>query len=194
MKGVTAAVAVLFCLLAFFYVSASVGEHAQIISIVEEDGVLAVYPQQGTNILGNAQYVYAAAGSKLRVTTAHATVTKENLDTGSDTTQTTRDWAHSQGLAGDDAGHILANRLGGSGKDPVNIFPQNVTINRGVYRVFEGHVADCVAGSTGLTAILDWTFSYSSGTDTRPIGVYYCVKYDKTPTCSYQSECKQFTN
>jgi len=152
------------------------------------------YPKAGTNVLGNSQYVYTAVGSKVRVSTAHSIVKQANLDTGSDTTQTTRDWAHSQGLPNDDAGHILANRLGGSGKDPVNIFPQNLSVNRGVYRVFEGHIADCVAGTAGVTATLDWTFTYPSSNATRPDGVTYCVKYDILPVCATASMCQKFTN
>jgi len=45
------------------------------------------------------------------------------MDTGSGTTQTTRDYARGKGHGNDDAGHIIANRLGGSGKDPINIIP-----------------------------------------------------------------------
>jgi len=73
--------------------------------------------------------------SKLRVASAIATIDLSHLDIGSDTTDTTRTYARSLGLLDDDAGHILANRLGGSGRDPVNIFPQNLSINRGAYRV-----------------------------------------------------------
>jgi len=152
------------------------------------------YPKVGINVLGNSQYIYAAVGSKVRVSTANSIVTKANLDTGSDTTQTTRDWAHSQGLPNDDAGHILANRMGGSGKDPVNIFPQNLSVNRGAYRVFEGHIADCVANTAGVTATLDWTFTYTFSNDTRPNGVTYCVNYDKTPVCATAAMCQKFTN
>jgi len=159
------------------------------------DGVLAVYPVVGTNHLGPGTYVYASAGgSKLRVSTASASITRANLDTGSDTTETTRNWAHSQGLSTDDAGHILANRLGGSGKDPVNIFPQNPTINRGTYRVFEGKIADCLSSTTTkITATLTWSFSYGASTDTRPTGVHYCASYS-AQTAACQNACQQFSN
>ena len=39
-----------------------------------------------------------------------------------------------------DAGHILANHLGGYGNIPTNIFPQNLNINRGSYADFENDI------------------------------------------------------
>lgn len=56
---------------------------------------------------------------------------------------------------------ILANRLGGSGKEPVNIFPQSPTINRGVYRMFEAKIAECI-NATNITANLKWVFFFLS--------------------------------
>lgn len=44
--------------------------------------------------MGNASYFYNTVGSGLRISTAHAVVTPANLNTGSDTTETTREWAH----------------------------------------------------------------------------------------------------
>jgi len=132
-----------------------------------------VFPVQGINIFQNMQYNYGTAGGKLRVEAAHGIVIGSNLDTGTDTDVTTRDYAHSLGLTTDDAGHILADRLGGSGKDPVNIFPQSPTINRGVYRIWEARIYDCV--NSTLQATLDWVFHYSSPTETRPISVDYCA-------------------
>eukprot|EP00931_Biecheleriopsis_adriatica_P053674 TRINITY_DN3147_c0_g1_i2.p1 TRINITY_DN3147_c0_g1~~TRINITY_DN3147_c0_g1_i2.p1 ORF type:complete len:823 (+),score=65.37 TRINITY_DN3147_c0_g1_i2:42-2510(+) len=39
------------------------------------------------------------------------------------------------------AGHLLANRLGGEGNSMWNVFPQNANINQGSYRLFEDKVA-----------------------------------------------------
>jgi hypothetical protein len=50
-------------------------------------------------------------------------LTQSDMDTGSDTSQVTRDYCRNLGDPNDDAGHIIANRLGGSGRDPINIFP-----------------------------------------------------------------------
>jgi len=153
----------------------------------------AVYPVAGRNTLGPTSYNYLQA-SKLRVSSATSKVDKSYLDTGSETTDAARTYARSLGLPTDDAGHILANRLGGSGKDPVNIFPQNLSINRGSWRVFEGRIFDCLNGTAAkISAALDWTFSYS-GNGTRPTSIVYCVKYSATPTCSSSNVCQTFTN
>ena len=61
------------------------------------------------------------------VSSASVTIVKSNLDKGTDTTSCTQDYARSlddDGVQDCDAGHILANRLGGSGNQPINIFPQ----------------------------------------------------------------------
>jgi len=147
----------------------------------------------GKNILEPSIYEYEQA-SKLRVTTATSTIDKSYLDTGSETTDAARTYARSLGLPTDDAGHILANRLGGSGKDPVNIFPQNLSINRGSWRVFEGRIFDCLIETPAqIIAALDWTFTYS-GDETRATSIIYCVKYSATPNCSSSDVCQTFAN
>lgn len=61
------------------------------------------------------------------VKSASVTITKANLDKGTDTTSCTQDYSRSlddDGVKDCDAGHILAHRLGGPGNQPINIFPQ----------------------------------------------------------------------
>ena len=93
----------------------------------------ATYPTAGTNELtagggGSCTYVYTEHDGSPVVTSASCTITKDDLDRGCDTDQTTRDYARAlgghDGVDDDDAGHILANRLGGNGEEPTNIFPQ----------------------------------------------------------------------
>jgi hypothetical protein len=74
----------------------------------------------------------------------------------------------------DDAGHILANRLGGYAV-PVNIFPQDPHMNRGAYRSFEGEIYNCMSKNT--KANLAWKFQYPSSTSTRPSGEVYTVTF-----------------
>jgi hypothetical protein len=72
-------------------------------------------------------YQYVSHNGIAVVSSASATVTASNLDKGSDTTSCTQDYSRSlddDGVQDCDAGHILANRLGGSGNQPINIFPQ----------------------------------------------------------------------
>jgi len=48
------------------------------------------------------------------------------------------------GLPNDDAGHFIANRLGGPGNLWYAVFPQTPRINRGAFRVWENQVANLV--------------------------------------------------
>src|SRR5262249_9642341 len=69
-----------------------------------------------------------------------------DLDTGSDTNDASQEWAQCvAGIPGDTAGHVVANRLGGSGlvKDQ-NLYPQNASENSGVQRVREKFVYEQV--------------------------------------------------
>jgi hypothetical protein len=83
------------------------------------------------------------------------------------------------GNADDDAGHILANRLGGLAV-PVNIFPQAPSVNRGVYEKFEAQIYDCIVAGSKIKYVshanLKWTFTYS-GESTRPSGVTYSATF-----------------
>ncbi len=76
-----------------------------------------------------------------------------------------------------DAGHILAHRLGGPGNQPINIFPQDLSINRGAYNQYENSIYDCILSKTGATASLAWEFTYASSTNTKPSNIKYTAKY-----------------
>jgi len=75
-----------------------------------------------------------------------------------------------------DAGHILANQLGGIGSQPINIFPQDLHINRGSYKTLETKIYDCVS-STGVDASLQWQFIYQNDTETKPTSVIYSAVF-----------------
>ena len=97
---------------------------------------------------------------------------------GSDTTSCTQAYSRSlddDGIADCDAGHILAHRLGGPGSQPINIFPQDLSINRGAYAQYEADIHDCVV--KGASASLNWVFTYSSIYVTKPISVKYTANY-----------------
>ena len=127
-----------------------------------------------------ATYVYAMHSGHAVVQSASTTVVKSNLDKGTDTTSCTQDYSRSlddDGTKDCDAGHILANRLGGSGNQPINIFPQDLSINRGSYAQYEGTIYDCVMNQGASSAKLSWTFTYSDSTRTKPSGVTYKADY-----------------
>lgn len=75
-------------------------------------------------------YVYVNHNGTPVVSSASVTITPKDLDKGTDTTSCTQDYSRSlddDGVKDCDAGHILANRLGGPGNQPINIFPQVIS-------------------------------------------------------------------
>jgi hypothetical protein len=82
------------------------------------------------------------------------------------------------GLENCDAGHIMANRLGGYGNEPINIFPQKFSINRGPYAQFEGKIYECIKSGANQ-ATLNWNFSYETTNHTMPNKVVYSAQFDK---------------
>ena len=103
---------------------------------------------------------------------AEVTIGKADIGTGTATNPSSRAWARALGNSDDDAGHILAKILGGSGgKD--NVFPQLSSINRGEYREFEKSVRRYIE-RTGNDVNLKWRFEYKNG-GTRPTKIVYEV-------------------
>ena len=140
-------------------------------------------PIVGTNYLtvgGGAvgTYKYVDHGVPV-VSSASITIDISQIDMGTDTTSCTQDYSRSlddDGVKDCDAGHILAHRLGGPGNQPINIFPQDLSVNRGAYAQFEGAIHDCIVAGA-KSAYLTWSFTYASSTNTKPIGVKYTVDY-----------------
>lgn len=65
----------------------------------------------------------------------YAEIKKEHLDKGSSASKAMGEWVRSEvGVKDDQAGHIVASRLGGPGNVTWNIFPQNANLNMGVHR------------------------------------------------------------
>lgn len=113
------------------------------------------------------------------VSSASITITSSQLDQGSDTTSCTQTYSRNMdddGVQDCDAGHILAHRLGGPGNQPINIFPQDLTVNRGAYNQFEGQIYGCISGGA-KSAYLTWAFTYESTTKTKPIKVHYTATF-----------------
>lgn len=126
------------------------------------------------------KYYYTTHNGYIVVTSVSVTITSANLDKGTDTTSCTQDYARmldDDGTKDCDAGHILANRLGGPGNQPINIFPQDSSINRGVWAQFEGNIYDCIANETISSAYLEWQFMYESTNHTKPYKVSYSATY-----------------
>jgi len=90
-----------------------------------------------------------------------------------------------------DAGHILANRLGGYGNEPINIFPQDLSINRGSYAQLESKIYDCMIDFDNAEGNLSWSFYYENTNSTKPNKVDYQAVFIGS-NCSDLSET--FTN
>lgn len=142
-------------------------------------------PVYGENniIMGNGYadmtYYYENHNNYNVVVSAIGKLTPGSLDTGSDTTTCTRKYARMLEDDGEpvcDAGHILARRLGGYGNQPLNIFPQNATINEGPFALFEGEIYDCMKKAN--KGVLEWEFIYNSDERTMPDKVKYSASFD----------------
>ncbi|WP_329605937.1 DNA/RNA non-specific endonuclease [Pseudomonas syringae] len=88
---------------------------------------------------------------------------------GTATNASSRSWARSLGNPDDDAGHIIAKLLGGSGgKD--GVFPQLSKVNRGLFRNYEKIIAKDVRDKGPVS--IDIEFQYGNG-GTRPTDIIY---------------------
>ena len=156
-------------------------------------------PVAGSNYLtegggGTGTYYYSLHNNIPVVTSASVRINKSNLDMGTDTTSCTQSYSRSlddDGVQDCDAGHILAHRLGGPGNQPINIFPQDLSVNRGAYAQYEDSIYQCISTKGATSADLSWSFTYSSTTRTKPIGVTYRAKYTGG---SCLDTSKDFTN
>ena len=149
-------------------------------------------PIEGDNlaIMGNGNanvtYTYNKHDTYEVVIKAKGIINKLSLDQRTETTSCTQKYSRMLEDDGEndcDAGHILANRLGGYGNLPVNIFPQNSSMNRGSYAQFEGEIYDCMLETNGL-AYLSWDFLYENNNNTMPYKVIYSANFDDS-VCSY---------
>lgn len=118
--------------------------------------------------------------SQGRITQWDSEVSPEDIGTGTPTNQKTRDYARSLGNANDDAGHALGSKLGGTGTDTDNIFPQAPRVNRGQFRVMEKSIAGRVT-ETGQSAKLSLKANYD-GLSTRPSSLEYKAVFDDGTT------------
>ncbi|MCP6760762.1 MAG: hypothetical protein NHB32_18910 [Fischerella sp. CENA71] len=91
-------------------------------------------PAAATRAPVNGPVIEFVRNSDGALSWVHARIRPNHLNTGTDTNQTMRDFARRLGLPTDQAGHVIASRLGGLGTVEWNIFPQNPNFNMGSYR------------------------------------------------------------
>ena len=109
-----------------------------------------------------------------RLTQATAKVELSDLGTGTGTNPSSRGRARSMGYPDDDAGHLIAKNLGGSGGVDY-VVPQNKTINRGEFRKFEMKIAKKVRN--GHEVYIRVVPRYQ-GNSTRPYKIDYFTRID----------------
>lgn len=152
-------------------------------------------PQNGENniIMGqggaNMTYIYETFNEIPVIVSGYGTVLPSSLHNGSETTTCVRNYSNmmeDDNKDDCDAGHILANRLGGYGNEPLNIFPQLSTINQGIYNQFEGKIYDCMLNST--MGYLEWKFYYETNENTQPYQLSYYAKFEDSPCEPLYSE------
>ena len=124
---------------------------------------------RGSNL--RAKYRHNENGS---LKSATAKIRTEDLGKGTSTNSSSRIFARNLGCEGDDAGHAIGDRLGGSGGKS-NIFPQAPSVNRGEFRDFEGDVAESVR--RGSNVIVRVVPQYDEGS-TRPHSILYQARVD----------------
>jgi len=152
-------------------------------------------PTVGVNTLvmgggySTIHYTYINQNDFTVVSSAEGVVLVDSLDKGTGTTECTQKYSRmleDDGASNCDAGHIMANRLGGYGNQPLNIFPQQLSINRGSYSSFEDTIYHCIQ-SGASQASLSWVFTYSNSSSTMPYEVQYSAVFDKGNCTSIQS-------
>ncbi len=105
-------------------------------------------------------------------------ITVQTIGTrGSTTNKATRQFARAMGKPTDDAGHIIGNQLGGTGRDRYNIFPQSPNINRGVWSQEENQIRNLVLTTRQPIEVIVQLY-YPSITATRPNRFTYRAAYN----------------
>ena len=113
----------------------------------------------------NGMIINYQTGYRGRTESMSALLQRRYLNTGTGTQESSRIYARGLGRQTDQAGHILARRLGGSGTDQNNLFPIAASSNL-VMRAFE-EVAALHTNRTGSVVYMI-NLNYESATATRP--------------------------
>jgi hypothetical protein len=84
------------------------------------------------------------------------------------------------GVTSDQAGHAIADSLGGSGKlADANLFPVNPTINMGAQNAFEKRIANAINAKKDVCVVLNLQYDERDKVyPLRPIMVHYKAYID----------------
>lgn len=118
--------------------------------------------------------VYYQIGPLTRTEVMEAHILPQHLNTGTSIDANAQDYVRQMGNSNDDAGLILASKLGGLGNDTRNIFPQSSNVNHIVWDQVESSVADIVQKYGGAHFTIN--LLYHSVSNTRPYEIIYRIK------------------
>jgi hypothetical protein len=105
-------------------------------------------------------------------------ITPRSIASGGSTTNTkTRKYARTMGKDTDDAGHIIGNQLGGTGREIYNIFPQSPNINRGAWSKQEKIIRGLVKKTNKQIEVVV-QLNYPDSTSTRSNNFIYRASYN----------------
>lgn len=152
--------------------------------ICPDVGVRTIAVGSGSTL---ASYLYVSHNSTAVVSSASVSIGISDIDHGTDSNSCTEHYSRlldddDPAVYGDadcDAGHILANRLGGPGNLPTNMFPQDLHVNRGIYATYEETIYNCIADNPNEIASLYWTFDYENDSRLKPDSVTYTAHFLK---------------
>ncbi|XP_031634643.1 uncharacterized protein LOC116347958 [Contarinia nasturtii] len=113
-----------------------------------------------------------------RAEVMEAQIEAKHLNTGTAASQNAYKYAKQMGNIDDNAGHILSTRLGGSGTDLRNIFPQSRLFNHNIWSQIVNFVADTVERHGGAHFTVN--LLYDGIRDTRPYKIVYRVKSENS--------------
>ena len=156
-----------------------------LVALAETGPSTSSRPSAGNNELragggGTCNYRYTEHDGTPVVTSASCDISPKDLGTGTEPTYIGRDYVRQlgshDGCDDDDAGHILANHLGGKAV-PTNLFPQSPHLNRGDWAKLEEWIYNCIKVHRS-SATLSWQFFYASTAKERPSRASYAVIFN----------------
>jgi hypothetical protein len=138
-----------------------------------------LYAERAKLIVKKSKYVSPNKPKWYVSSQVKADIEEQHIDGGTGKNQTVRNGVQNDvGCSiNDDAGHYIANSLGGIGRKYYNIYPENRTLNRGKQRVWEGKVKEYVMNDCDKARVtVRVKFNDNSSPSTRPVTVKYLTR------------------
>ena len=99
---------------------------------------------------------------------AKAMLRTATMGQGCPTGHTTKKWRRLMGLPGDQAGHMIAQRLGGPGNLVYGTFPQKASINNGAWKTWEAEVARTLTSLLPPNGVIEYVVKLTFNNPAKP--------------------------